>query len=738
MLDDPRRFLTGAGRFTEDLARPDALHLAVVRSDLPHAVIGSIDVSEAWAVPGVVLVFTGSDLDPVPLIPIRVAPTPTMARRRQTVIAIDRVRYVGEPIAAVVAETAAAAADAARAVRVDLSPLPVVGGVFESASELWSDHPDNTLVEVAASFGNHEEVFAGADHVFEFELDTSRRTGLPMETRQLIAEWVDEELHLWGATKLLQFTRRTLAEMLGVEPSRVVLHRADVGGMFGVRGEVYPEDYLVAWAARTSGRMVRWHEGRREHFLAINQSGEQHHRLRVAVTASGRFLALQDRVFLDMGAYPRPIGSRIPHIIVETLPGPYRWDAVDLHCRGFATNKTPIGTIRGPAAFETTFVRERVIDAVASRLGIPPFELRQHNLIDSASIPYLLPFHQPAESITYDSGDFPGMLDHFASLIDYQEIRRTCAQRRGRGEVVGTGWGLSLVHSGLGREESVTLELIEDGTFHLGTSAADVGQGLEVTMKRFVSEGLRVPLDSVRITSGNATVAGNGTFSSRSTIFVGNAISNAATVMRDSATERAAKALGCQTSEIRLTEQGIEAVGEIIRWKELAPISVVGEFKMERPTYGLAIHLAQVGVDTETGEVHTERLWIGYDCGFAIDRRNTVDQLVGAAAAGIGGALHERLVFEDAIPLAGNLGDYLVLRAPDMPEFRVHLFEFPSPGNPMGVKGAGEAGLIGVGAAVANAVADAIGDEETTYSLPIQLETVFDAIQSGSSRESRS
>jgi len=733
MAADPHRFLRGAGRFTDDLAREDALHLAVVRSDLPHAVIEDIDASEAKNLPQVHRILTAADLDPMPRIPVRVGSTPTLESRLQTVLAVDRVRYVGEPIAIVLADTGAAARDAADAIRVDLAPLQSVADTFDPRSTvLWAGDSDNTQIEVSASYGPVEEIFTDANLVFDFDFRTSRRTGLPIETRQLVAEWMEGELHLWGATKFIQFTSRTLAEMFAIAPDRVVTHRVDIGGMFGVRGEVYPEDFLVSWAALVSGRMVRWQEGRREHLLSINQAGEQHHKLRVAVDHSGHLLGFEDYVVLDMGAYPRPIGSRIPHIIVETLPGPYRWEAVDLRCRGVATSKTPIGTIRGPAAFETTFARERMIDAVARDLGITPFDLRMQNLISSRSIPYRVPFEPPSEPITYDSGDFSSMLSQFATLVHSDQVHRECEERRANGQTVGLGWGLSVVHSGLGKEESVALTLNEEGSFVLSTSATEVGQGLDRTVAQILSENLGVPAEVITVASSDNTApaSGNGTFSSRSTIFVGSSTIDAALTMKGLAMERAGQILGCSPSDIRLTQTGAKANGKTITWKELGPLTAIGEFRMDHPTYGLAVHLAQVRVDPEIGEVRPERIWIGYDCGHAVDRHNVADQLVGAAAAGVSGALFERLVFEEAIPVSATLADYLIARAADVPEIHTYLFDFGSPNNPLTAKGVGEAGLIGAGAAVANAVADALGEAGDTISeLPIRSETVFGAIR---------
>ena len=729
-----RRMTTGEGRFTADLAPPDALHMAVVRSDLPDAVIDGIDMTAARAAPGVVDAFTARDLDRVPRIPIRVGPTERLQTRLQPVLALDRVRYVGEPLAFVVADTASAAQDAVSLVGVDLSPLPAVPD--RRHGDRWqSPPPEDVLIEVEGGYGRIDEAFATAHLVVESEFRTARRTGLPIETRQLVARWHEDELHLWGVTKFVEFTRRTVAGFFDIAEAEVVCHRVDVGGMFGVRGEVYPEDFLVPWAARRTGRAVRWHEGRREHLLSINHAGEQHHQARMAVDASGNLLAFEDRVVLDMGAYARPIGSRLPHIVVETLPGPYRWEAVAFRCRGIASNRTPVGTIRGPAAFETAFVRERMIDMAAAGLGIEPVEVRRTSLIPPQSIPHRVSMGDPGEAITNDSGDFPATLDDFQRSVGWDSVRLDRDRRRAAGEAVGLGWAMTVIHSGLGREESVVLELDTSGRFVLRTSATDVGQGLDATLTALLHQHLGVPADSVRVESGEAVdgASGNGTFSSRSTIFVGGAALDAADQIEVHARERAADLLGDTPDDIRLGHRGAEGARSELEWKELAPLRAVGHLQMDEPTFGFALHLAQVAVDLETGEVTPERLWVGYDCGRSLNPAGIIDQLTGAAIAGVSGALHEQIVFDQEMPVSASLADYVVSRAGDVPRVRCFAFEAePAPGNPLGAKGAGEAGTIGAGAAVANAVADAIGDPGSALcSLPVNSAAVYRALRDG-------
>ncbi|HEX2154613.1 MAG TPA: xanthine dehydrogenase family protein molybdopterin-binding subunit [Acidimicrobiia bacterium] len=722
-----QRFVRGKGRFTSDLASRGALHMEVIRSDLPHATVDAVDLSEAASIEGVVGVFEASDLDHVPRIPIRVGPTARLQEHLQPVLAEDLVRYVGEPIAVVLAESAEAARDAALVARIDLKPLRPIA-IPDRPSDV-DDSLSGPMAEAEGRMGNPGEAFSSADLVIEAEFLTSRRTGLPVETRQLLAEWADDQLHIWGVTKFVDFTRQTLANFFGMPEAAIVVHQVDVGGMFGVRGEVYPEDFLVPWAARRTGRAVRWDEGRREHLVATNQSGEQLHHARLALDDEGRFLAFEDRVVLDMGAYARPIGSRLAHIIVETLPGPYRWTALDLRCRGIATTKPPVGTIRGPAAYETAFVRERMIDIAAGRLAIDPLELRRVNLVRPDAMPFEIPFAGAPHPVTYDSGDYPRTLGAFVEAVGWDSLKQDRDERRARGEAVGLGWSISVIHSGLGKEESVALSLDTSGVFSLRTSAADVGQGLDAALAKIVQAHLGVGSDEVIVESGEsvAGLIGNGTFSSRSTIFVGGAALNAVDRLRSLATEKASQLFGTPTEEVRLGLFGAESRTETITWKELAPLTVTGEFRMEEPTYGLAVHLAQVALDLDTGDVRPERLWVGYDCGRAVDRVGVANQLVGGAIAGVSGALHERVYFDDGVPVSVTLGDYGAAVASAIPDVRCFVFELePSPGNPLGAKGAGEAGTIGAGAAVANAVADAAGEAgEAIYSLPLLPAEVF-------------
>lgn len=729
---EDRRLLTGAAAFVGDVQREGQLWLSVVRSSVAHGRLLGIDTGAASQLPGVVAVLSGHDLASVSVIPIRVVSCPSMVDRLQPVIATERVRYVGEPIAVVVAEDPYIAEDAADLVFPDIDPLPAVVDAWGSPSEsLWDLPGGNKLAAFRAVDGDVDAAFATAATVVEAELSVQRHTAVPMETRGLVAEWEGDQLHLWGPTKFLHFTRRTVASFFGVPADDVICHQVDVGGMFGVRGEVYPEDFLVPWAARVTGRPVKWVEDRREHFLSINHSREHRQRVAVAVAADGELLGLRSEGVLDLGAYPRPIGGRMIQIAAETMPGPYRWRGFDIDMRGSATNKTPVGTMRGPVSYETTFVRERVLDLVAAQIGMDPLELRRRNLITSDAIPFTRTLGPDLHDQVYDTGDYLELVRTVAERCDLDGLRASVARRRGEGELVGVGAALFLDHSGLGVEESVQLRLQPDGRFVLATSAAENGQGLASMAAMVTADALDVRPEDVDVLHGDSRAhhGGRGTFASRSTIFVGSAATDAARRLREAALQRAADMLRVPLAGVSSGPEGFSAGSDTLHWKDVAPLEVEGAHRMEDPTYGFGMHVAVASVDPDTAEVRVEQLVVGYDVGRAIDPPSVVEQLRGAAVMGLGGALLEELAYDESgQPITTTFIDYLLPTSAEVPDVDVYLLEQArAPGNPLGAKGAGEAGIFGVGAAVANAVADALGSgaKHALLALPLKPDAVL-------------
>lgn len=732
--------LRGAARFVADVHRPGQASARVVRGEQAHGRLVAVDPTEAAAVPGVLGVFTArelaADLGAVPRLPVRLLESPVMRARRQPVLAEERVRYVGEPVALVVAETPYLAEDAADLVRVEVAELPASVRAGEGEPALWDDGPSNELTSFHGARGDMSAAAAKAACVVELELAVQRHTGLPLETRGLVAEWVDGVLHVWGPTKYVRFTGQAVATALGLEPEAVVVHRVEVGGMFGVRGEVYPEDVLVPWAARRLGRPVGWVEDRREHLLATNHSREQSQRVRVAVAADGRLLGLAADVVVDLGAYPRPIGGRYVQLVPERISGPYRWPAVDLRARGVATNKTPVGTMRAPVAFEVTFARERALDVAARRLGMDPVELRLRNLLTTTDLPYQARLGEQVPASRYESGDPAAVVRQVLDELGLPGLREAVRRRRGAGELVGLGIGVFAEASGGGLAETVGLRLDTTGTFVLGTSAAEVGQNLEDMVRSVLTEALEVDAADVVVMSGDtrAHAGGNGTFGSRTTMFVGGAAADAAATMLARLRALAAERLDVAESELARIPDGFASAGETALFKELAPVEVQGQQRMAESALGWGLHLAQASVDRGSGAARVERLVVAYDCGRAIDRDSARAQLAGAAVQGLGGTLFEELRYDETgQPLSTTFMDYLLPSASDVPEVEVRLLELAPTGlNRLGAKGVGEAGVVGVAAAVGNAVADAIGSAgDGLRSLPITPEKVWRLLREG-------
>lgn len=708
--------VTGQGRFVGDVTRHGELFLRVVRSPVAHGRIARIDLQAARTADGVALAMCASDLEEVPTIPLRVHNRPQLAQYSQPVLAKSSVRYVGEPIAIVVARSPREAEDAADLVDFDIEELqPVVDVDREQVDPVWETAPDGRLCSFVGRTGDFADVEQEADLVVTHQFDTARDTGLPLETRGLIAEWNagGTTLHLWGPTKFVRFTRATIARWFQVEPAQVICHHVNVGGMFGPRGELYPEDFLVPFASRLLSRPVKWIEDRNEHFLSMNHSRGQRHRISIAVSSNGTLLGLRDEILQDFGAYTRPIGGRLIEIPVEAIPGPYRWPVVDLVCHAVATNKTPMGTMRGPGTFDAGFVRERMMDIVAARLGLDPLEFRRRNLITADEMPYQQDFGGEMHPALYDSGDFPLVLDKLLTSIDVDAIHHELHERRSRGELVGFGLGLFLAHAGLGIEESIKLEVTEEGRLRLFTAGSEIGQGLATMLRIVVADVLGTSHDliDVKANSTEEFDGGTGTFSARSTIFSGSAAHDAAQQL-----------LG----DLRNSHPTADPA-DPETWRNVGPRAVVGTHRQDQPTFGFGAHAAVVRLDTNTLEPTVERLAVAYDCGRAIDRPSLIGQLAGAAVQGAGGTFLQQLTFDErGQPQNTTFMDYLVPTIFESPAVEVVLLELPgTTSNPLGVKGGGEAGIMGAGGALANAVADAIGTPDSITRLPITPDAVL-------------
>jgi len=730
------RLVTGAGEYVADHSPAGYLHLGVVRSSIASGTIRSLDTNPALAVDGVVAAFTAADFaGEVPFIPMRIVPVEAMQQCLQPVLAINRVRYVGEPVAIVVAESPAAAEDGLEAVSVEYDDCEPRLGYMGSGRPVWDELHDDEYCVFDLEKGNADAAFARADVVVKEQFSVQRHTSLPLETRGVAAEWEGSTLNLWGPTKYLRFTRQVVADALGVEEHQVVCHHIDVGGGFGARGEVYPEDVLVPWAARRVGQPVRWIEDRREHLLTINHSREHSCRFEIAAAADGRLLAFRYTDVIDMGAYARPVGGRVAMIAAEAMPGPYIWEAFKGRTIAHASNKTPSGTMRGPSGFEVNFIRERALDMIARQLEIDPAELRRRNLIPPHQMPFEVTLGPTMEPLILDTGDYERILTEFLDEIGYESLKAEVRKRRELGEIVGVGLGAFLDHSGLGKTESALIEIDDSGRIVLGTTGSEIGQGIASMMQRVVAPIFGLSTSDIDVVTNDTAYhdEGLGTYASRSTVFVGSALYNGALRLKAEVSERVAEALSCDASDVSFSSEGATSGGRTIPWPALGPRRVIAGHDAPEPTFGFGCHVAVARIDADTGLAVPERVAVAYDCGRAIDRAGVTGQLAGGTVQGLGGALLEELAYDEhGQPQATSLADYMIPTAMDVPVVDVYIVEDQTvPTNPLGVKGAGEAGILGIGAAMANAVADAVvgaGAADGVVSLPLKPDTVADLL----------
>jgi CO/xanthine dehydrogenase Mo-binding subunit len=741
-LED-RPLVTGRGAYAADISFPRQLHMRVARSAVAHGRILSIDSAAARALPGVVAVWTSADVAGIPPIDFRLTRMESLGPYRQPILARDRVRYVGEPVAAVFATDAYVAEDAADLVVVSVETLPPVLAADAPPGE-FEPGRSTEAGSVEKHYGDIDQAFRDAHAAVALTLDIGRHSGVPLETRGAIARYdaARNILDMYGAAKVPHFNRDAIARMLGRAPSSVHLHEGHVGGGFGIRGELYPEDVLVCLAALRLRRPVKWIEDRREHLLAANHSRQQRHHIRAAVDADGRLLALDDAFFHDQGGYVRTHAATVPDLAATMLPGPYRVPAYRANGRIRLTNKTPGGTYRAPGRFESTFARERVMDAIAARLGLDPVEVRRCNLIDKSEFPYPLPFTALGIEIEFDSGDYAGLLDKALAAVGWDRLQADLARRRAGGEAIGAGLAMFVEKSGLGPYECVRVTVDETGAMELVTGAASVGQGVETVLAQICADGLGVDYRKVRVIHGQTDriAYGVGAFASRVTVMSGEATRQAAAAARAKAIELAAVLLQRDTAALTVVDGRVVtadgdagpsiALGDIA--KALAPASKLrgerepglaadGWFHTDHMNYPYGVHIAVVRVDRDTGGVTVERFLVAYDIGRAVNPMLVEGQIAGGFAQGIGGSLTEEFCYDtQGEPLSVTFMDYAMPTAREIPSLEVLISEdAPSPLNPLGVKGTGEAGINAVGAAIASAIDAAVGIPGAVTRLPV-------------------
>lgn len=756
--EDPR-LLTGRGKYVADFGLPGMLHAAVLRSAHAHARLLRIDSSSALALPGVVAVITAQDLGSVGPIPVRLGPRPALVACLQPPLATDKVRYAGEPVAVVIAASRYLAEDAMDAILVEYEPLPAVAdaqrAIEPGAPVLHEVISGNIVERLETRTGDVAAALSRADHRVRERFAVQRHTGVPLETRGLVASYDagTRVLSVWGVAKVPHWNRRVLSELLDYPEHLIRFVELEVGGGFGVRGEFYPEDLVIPWAAMRLGSPIKWVEDRREHLVATNHSRQQLHEVEIGVRRDGTIVALRDRFLADLGAYIRTHGIIVPELTAALLPGPYRIPNYLCEALCVLTNKTPTGTYRGPGRFECTFVRERLVDLVAKELGLDPAEVRRRNFLQPEDMPYEVGGAALGQHTIYDVGDYGSAFETALAAVDYKAVRGEQAVARREGRYVGIGLGCVVEKAGLGPWEYARVEVDGSGHVAVYSGAASVGQGLETTLAQICGQELELGVEEISVIHGDSALVpfGVGGFASRGAMVAGSAVLEASRKVRAKMLALAARLLEAHPDDLvleggRVSVRGMP--GRSVSFRDLARAAGPGQplppgmepglsathfFEAPKMSYPYGTHVAVVEVDPETGAVSLLKYVITYDVGKAINPMIVNGQLVGGLAQGVGGALLEELVYDaEGQPLATSFMDYLLPTATEMPEVTITkiLEETPTPLNPLGIKGAGEGGSSGAGAAIANAVADALAPLGVSVTaLPLSPERVVGMIQ---------
>ena len=736
--------LTGRGRFVGDVRLPGMAEAAVLRSPHAHARIVGIDTRAALAMPGVLAVLTAADVPEAAVIPNRVPAPDGTATFLQPAIARGVARYAGEPVALVVAESRYVAEDALERIVVEYEPLPAVtsadAALAAGAPRLFSSSDSNNVALIQMRVGDADAGLRAAALVVSERFNHARQTAAAVETRGLVAAppgVTGGEMHLIGSTKCIHINRNILAPMLGVPPGALRLTEVDVGGGFGVRGELYPEDILVPLAALKINRPVRWVESRRENLTAANHAREVTYDLEIGFEADGRIRAMRVVIHADIGAYVRTAALLPAEFGAALLPGPYRVPHYACDLWNVVTNKTPVGTLRSPGRPECNFARERLMDVAAARLGLDPAEIRRRNLLAAADMPYdcgTVSFGVPT---VYDSGDFPALFASLLERLGYDAARAEQRALGARGIRRGIGLAMYVEKTGLGPFETARVEARPDGRFTVDTGASSMGPGLETALAQILGGALGLPADrfDVHHPDTAAVESGVGTYGSRATVTAGNAAHMAGDKLISEARRRAAAALGVAEDAISYEAGRLSADGRSLTLGELArqqSLAVDASFKVPKVTYAGCGVAVIADVEAETGFVKLRRVVVGADVGRAVNPRLVEDQLVGGVAFGIGNATHESLRYDGAGQLlTGSLLDYALPSAADMPAIDAFFQEVPAHTNPLGLRGVGECGNPGLGAAIANAVCDALHDLGVTLrEIPITPASVRAAVES--------
>ena len=766
---EDQRLLTGSGQFVADLKLPGMLHAVFVRSQVAHGRIRSVDLSGALSSPGVVYAIAGPDLakvlTPVPDAQLALPKKWTtrvqhkFLNPQQPLLAHDKVRHVGEAIAVIIAESRYLGEDAAELVTVDIESLDAVvdpeAGISEGAAILHEQYSTNVIGDFSVGKGNVDAALNSAPHRLSRRFYHHRYGALPMECRGVVSSYDKrtDSITIWSACQVVHWLRREASTVLGMPEARIRSLALDVGGGFGVKGHVYPEDLLIPYLAREIGRPIKWVEDRHEHFMSACHSRDQVHDVEIGFDDDGRLLAFRDDFFVDCGAW-NPIGSGIAYNTAVHLPGPYKFDHFSVRSRIVATNKVPNAPYRGAGRPEATFAMERMMDLIARELKLDPAVVRMRNMIPHSEMPYSLGIpYRDGEPIVYDSGDYPESLrlalEAIGGLDAFRERQRAA---HAQGRYLGLGLGCYVEGTGVGPFEGATIRIDPTGKVYLAGGACAQGQGMETIFSQIVADAWKVePKDVVVSLADTSSISiGFGTIASRSTVTLSGAIHAASEALLKKVLAIAANILECSPDDLELRNGAVGLLGvpgkEITLasiakaarpgWDNNRPVGMsagleeTAYFEPPTVTWAYATHAAIVEIDTALGRLEIEKYVIVHDCGTVVNPMLVDGQIHGGFVQGLGGAMLEEFSYDsEGQLLAGSFMDYLCPGASDVPHVDLIHMHFPSPLNPLGVKGVGEGSAIAPPVVIANAVSDAFSERGVEFnSTPVRPEQIVRAM----------
>jgi carbon-monoxide dehydrogenase large subunit len=738
-LEDPR-LLAGRGRYVDDISLSGMLHAAFSRAQVAHGRLRAIDAAAARAMPGVAAVYTMSDFAAIaqgpmpPMAPHPLIKTPITYHP----LAVDEVRHVGEATAVVLADTRQRAEDAANAIQLELDDLPSVAdaaaAIAGGAPQAHSGRDSNLIGTMRGGFGDAAAVFAHADHILSERFSIHRGGCHSMECRGVIAapDALADNLTIYTSSQSPYMVRRHLAQYLQRDESTLRVIAPDVGGGFGPKGNVYPEEFAVALAALAIQRPVKWIEDRSEHFVATTQQRDQIWTLEVAFTRDGRMQAVRGRCIHDNGAYA-PYGLILPATALASFPGPYALEALDISIDVVLTNLVPTTPVRGAARPCTAFVLERLADRIARHLNLPRQEVRRRSFVTADEMPYTTGMKaRDGSPISYDSGDYAKALDLALTKIDAAGFAQRKAEAAARGKLLGLGIACCVEDTGLAPFEGATVRVTPAGKVVIATGAASQGQGHSTVLAQIAADALGVDIASIAVEAGDTGKfpLGISTIASRIAVTAGSSVELAAQQVRNKALKAASFMLEAAESDLEIENGAVRVVGvpgmqvslgDIARALSgsaglllpghLEPdLAATAYFESNALTFAYGSNTCEVEIDPGTGDARVTRYVVAHDCGRLINPLVVDGQIRGGVVHGIGNALYERMVYDEAgQPLSTNYGEYLLPLASEMPDIEIHHIETPSPRNPIGVKGAGEGGTIPAAACVISAIEDALG-----------------------------